>query len=80
MVLYNVTMIENLNKNSLDFLIFVIELAADNFFGGKKKVAYLSLLNNGILDFYAKTYDTSHTLSESYLLNELSEKIGKKIS
>jgi len=61
-----------------DFLVYVIELCAEKFFNGDKSLAYSELKNNGLLDFYKETYDTSHTLSSAYILDEISEKLNKK--
>ena len=61
-----------------DFLVYVIEICADEFFNGDKSLAYDTLKKHGLLDFYKETYDTSHTLSSAYILDEISEKIKMK--
>ena len=58
-----------------DFLVYIIELCADNFFNGDKSSAYSALKKHGLIDFYKNTYETSHTLSSGYILEEISEKI-----
>ena len=58
-----------------DFLVYVIELCSEKFFNGDKSLAYSILKKNGLLNFYKETYDTSHTLSSGYILDEISEKI-----
>jgi len=57
-----------------DFLVYVIELCAERFFGGNKTIAYNQLKNTNQLSFYKETYDTSHTLSSGYILEEIKEK------
>jgi hypothetical protein len=57
-----------------DFLVYVIELCAERFFGGNKTLAYKQLKNTDQLSFYKETYDTSHTLSSEYILEEIKEK------
>ena len=57
-----------------DFLVYVIELCAERFFGGNKTMAYNQLKNTNQLSFYKDTYDTSHTLSSEYILEEIKEK------
>jgi len=61
-----------------DFLVYVIELCADEFFNGDKSSAYSVLKKHGLLDFYKDTYETSHTLSSAYILEEISENINKE--
>jgi hypothetical protein len=61
-----------------DFLVYLIELCSENFFNGDKSLAYSSLKKHGLLDFYKDTYDTSHTLSSGYILDEISEKLNIK--
>ena len=58
-----------------DFLVYIIELCSERFFNGDKSLAYEILKKHGLLDFYKDTYDTSHTLSSGYILEEISEKI-----
>jgi len=58
-----------------DFLVYIIELCSDSFFNGDKSLAYDTLKKHGLLDFYKDTYDTSHTLSSGYILDEIREKI-----
>ncbi|MDR2923610.1 MAG: DUF3791 domain-containing protein [Treponema sp.] len=57
-----------------DFLVYVIELCAENYFDGNKTAAYNQLKNTNQLSFYRETYDTSHTLSSGYILEEIKEK------
>jgi hypothetical protein len=57
-----------------DFLVYVIELCAERFFSGNKTLAYKQLKNTDLLSFYKDTYDTSHTLSSEYILEEIREK------
>ena len=60
-----------------DFLVYIIELCAEKFFSGNKTTAYNQLKNTGLLSFYKETYDTSHTLSSQYILDEIEEKFIK---
>jgi len=57
-----------------DFLVYVIELCAERFFGGNKTIAYNQLKRTDQLSFYKETYDTSHTLSSGYILEEIEER------
>ena len=64
-----------MNIEEKDFLVYIIELCSEKFFNGDKSLAYSMLKNLGLLDFYKDTYDTSHTLSSGYILDEVGEKI-----
>jgi hypothetical protein len=57
-----------------DFLVYIIELCAERFFLGNKSLAYKQLKNTNQIAFYEETYDTSHTLSSEYILEEIREK------
>jgi len=57
-----------------DFLVYIIELCAERYFSGSKTIAYNQLKNTDQLAFYKETYDTSHTLSSEYILEEIKEK------
>jgi hypothetical protein len=57
-----------------DFLVYIIELCAERFFNGDKSLAYKQLKDANQLLFYEETYDTSHTLSSEYILEEIKEK------
>jgi hypothetical protein len=57
-----------------DFLVYIIELCAERFFNGNKSLAYKHLKNTNQISFYEETYDTSHTLSSEYILEEIKEK------
>jgi hypothetical protein len=57
-----------------DFLVYIIELCAERFFYGNKSLAYRQLKNTNQISFYEETYDTSHTLSSEYILEEIREK------
>lgn len=65
-----------MNIEVKDFLVYLIELCADEYFNGNKSLAYNELKKHNLLDFYKNTYDTSHTLSSAYILNEISEKLN----
>ena len=68
-----------MNTEIKDFLVYVIELCSEAFFNGNKSAAYEVLKAHKLLEFYKDTYDTSHTLSSGYILEEIREKIGEEI-
>ena len=71
--------VNRMNIEIKDFLVYVIELCSESFFSGDKSAAYEILRKHKLLDFYNETYDTSHTLSSGYILDEIREKIGDEI-
>ena len=62
-----------LDRETKDFLVYLIEICAKEFFGGDKSSAYAALCNYKLIDFYRDTYDTSHTLSSGYILDEMKD-------
>jgi len=64
-----------MNHEIKDFLVYIIELCSQEFFNGDKSITYQVLKKHGLLDFYKDTYDTSHTLSSGYILEEIQAKI-----
>ncbi len=67
----------------MEYVVWVIELAAEEFFNGDKTVAYDTLKNSKLWDLYVDHYDVTHTLGAEYLLNEMREYFvenGVKIS
>jgi hypothetical protein len=62
-----------MSSKVVDYLIWVTEIVARNFFDGNKQLAYLSLRSSGVWDLYSSTYDTTHTLGSQYILDEIAE-------
>ena len=59
------------NKEVTEFMIWIIEITAREFFSNDKTKAYNVLKDTGILNSYADTYDVTHTLSATYIIDEL---------
>jgi len=59
------------SKETTEFIIWVIEIAAREFFDNDKTIAYNVLKDTGILNTYADTYDVTHTLSATYITDEI---------
>jgi hypothetical protein len=67
----------------MEFIVWVVEITAREFFNGDKTAAYDTLKKSGIWDLYIDHYDTTHTLGAEYLLAEIRgyfNKYGVKIS
>ena len=65
-------MIEHhINRDIMEYMVWVVEIVAAEFFGRDKSAAYTALKENGLWDIYIDHYDTTHTLSQEYLLEEI---------
>ena len=66
------------NRETTEFIIWVIEIVAREFFNNDKTTAYNVLKDTGILNTYADTYDVTHTLSASYIIDEIRKVLESK--
>ncbi|MCL2053109.1 MAG: DUF3791 domain-containing protein [Oscillospiraceae bacterium] len=57
----------------MEYVVWVIEIAAREFFDGDKTTAYDTLKNSGLWALYTEHYDTTHTLGSEYILDEMRE-------
>jgi len=62
-------------KAEKDFSVFIINVIANELFDGRKDVAYDYLQKTGLLSFYITTFETSHTLSKEYIVQEVRDKL-----
>ena len=61
----------------MEFMVWLVEIVSHQLFNGNKTAAYNKLRNSGLWDIYVKHYETTHTLGEEYLLNEIQEFLVK---
>ena len=64
---------QNMTMDIMEHLVWIIEITAIEFFNGDKTKAYDTLKESGLYDIYIDHYETTHTLSREYLLNEIRE-------
>ncbi|MCL2637191.1 MAG: DUF3791 domain-containing protein [Oscillospiraceae bacterium] len=57
----------------MEYVVWVIEIAAREFFNGDKTITYDVLKNSNLWDLYTEHYETTHTLGSEYILNEIRE-------
>ena len=57
----------------MEYMVWVVEIAAREFFKKDKTAAYDALKKSGIWDLYVEHYDVTHTLGAEYLLEEMRE-------
>ena len=61
----------------MEYMVWVVEIAAAEFFKRDKAVAYKTLKESGLWDIYISHYDTTHTLGKEYLIEEIRERFLK---
>ena len=61
----------------MEYMVWVIEITAEEFFSGDKTAAYNALKDSGVWTLYVETYDTTHSLGREYLVNEMREQFVK---
>ena len=62
-----------INTEIMEYLVWIIELATNEFFNGNKTLAYNTLKDMGIWDLFVQNYDVTHTLGASYVMDEIRE-------
>jgi hypothetical protein len=62
----------------MEYVVWVIEIAAREFFNNDKTVAYDTLKNCELWNLYVDHYDTTHTLGAEYILDEMRAYFVKK--
>jgi hypothetical protein len=60
-----------IHTDRMEYLVWIIEIVAAQFFAGDKTAAYHALKNSGLWDIYIEHYETTHTLGKEYLLEEI---------
>ena len=68
---------EPMSLETMEFMVWIIEIAAREFFCGNKTTAYDALKSSGIWELYTEHYDVTHTLGSEYLLEEMRERFNK---
>lgn len=64
---------QSINVDIMEYMVWVIEIVASEFFKDDKTVAYSTLMASKLWDIYVNHYDTTHTLSREYLIDEVRE-------
>jgi hypothetical protein len=57
----------------MEYMVWVVEIASEEFFTRDKTAAYDALISSGLWDIYIENYDVTHTLGAEYLLDEMRE-------
>ena len=65
--------VQEMNIDVMEYLVWIIEITAIEFFNGDKTAAYESLKSSGLYQLYIESYETTHTLGREYLVEEIKE-------
>jgi hypothetical protein len=57
----------------MEYVVWVIEITAREFFNGDKTTAYEVLKNSYLWELYTEHYEVTHTLGHGYILDEMRE-------
>ena len=57
----------------MEYVVWVVEIAARKFFSADKTKAYDYLRHSELWVLYTEHYDVTHTLGSEYILDEISE-------
>jgi len=64
---------QRINRDVMEYMVWVVEIVAAEFFGRDKSAAYTALRESELWNIYIDHYDTTHTLGKEYLLEEIRE-------
>lgn len=67
-----------MSLETMEYMVWVIDIAAKEFFKGDKTAAYNAMKDSGIWNLYVETYDTTHTLGKEYITDEIKEYFTKR--
>ena len=57
----------------MEYLVWIIELASNEYFNGNKTLTYNTLKNTGIWDLFIQNYEVTHTMGANYVMDEIRE-------
>jgi len=64
---------QNISFEIMEYMVWVVEITAAEFFKKDKTAAYDALVESGLWEIYTDHYDTTHTLGKEYLTDEIRE-------
>jgi len=68
---------KNISFNIMEYMVWVVEIVAIEFFNRDKSTAYNALKNSGLWDIYIEHYDTTHTLGKEFIIDEIRERFSE---
>ncbi len=69
---------QNISDDIMEYMVWLVEIVSSRFFNKNKALAYNMLKECGIWRLYVQNYDVTHTLSASYILQEIQEVLTAK--
>jgi len=69
---------QSINTEIMEYMVWVVELVACEFFDGNKALAYRVLNEQGVWDLYVQSYDTTHTMGARNLIEEIRDILTAK--
>jgi len=63
----------NISMEIMEYMVWVIEITAAEFFGRDKTAAYNALHDSGLWDIYIENFDATHSLGKECLVDEMRE-------
>ena len=67
-----------INTEVMEFMVWVIELVAHEFFDGDKVRAYKMLNEHGLWAFFIQSYDITHSFGANIIVGEVREVLTAK--
>ena len=64
---------QTITTEIMEYMVWVVELVAHEFFNGDKFKTYTVLNEQGIWDLYIDNYDITHSLSANNIICEIRE-------
>ena len=69
---------QNITTEIMEYMVWVVELVAHEFFSGDKFYTYNVLNEQGIWDLYIENYDITHSLSANNIIMEIRDILTAK--
>lgn len=64
---------QKMSMEKMEYVVWVIEIAASEFFNGDKTTAYDTIKKSRLWNLYTDHYETTHTLGKECILEEMRE-------
>jgi len=64
---------QSISDEIMEYMVWLVEIVSGRFFNNNKALTYKMLKECGIWELYVQNYDVTHTLSASYILQEIQE-------
>ena len=64
-------MVKNMTREIMEYMVWVVEITAREFYNNDKGAAYRALRESGIWNIYIEHYDVTHSMSKEVILEEI---------